>query len=332
MFQIFVFGIGCVLISAVCSLVEAALYAVQPMRLKVLADGGSTAAKTLMTLRKNIGRPVSAILVVNTTVTAAGGTVLGFLSSEVFGQFGATVVAVTFSCTILVLGEIIPKIVGVNYALPVALVFALPLKISCAVLWPVVVLAELFSKKLGGDKVERISHEEVLTVAKMGREAGGIDQLESTIIRNVISMDSVLVKSVVTPRLNVFRLPEDCLIKDAIATVGEQQFTRIPIHRSDDRDDVKSYVMQGDIYRAFLANQGEKPLSNLARDLRIVPDLMRADKLFLSMMDRHDHMVAAVDEYGSFAGVVTLEDLLEQVVGREIADETDAAKLGTTGA
>lgn len=323
MIEIILLGLILIAISAVCSLVEAALYAVQPVKLKSLSDAGSLSAKTLVGLRRNIGRPVSAILVINTTVTAAGGTVLGYMASEGFGQFGASLVAIFFSGTILICGEILPKIIGVNFAQPVALFFAYPLKFTCLVLWPVVVVAEIISKKLGGDKADTISHEEVLTVAKMGREAGGIDQLESTVIKNVIKLDTVLVKSVLTPRLNVFRLPENALINAVIVPIGEQAYSRIPLHASEDRDDVRSYVMQADVYRAYLAGDKDSPLSKLARELRVVPDLMRADKLFLSMLDHHEHMVAAVDEYGSFSGVVTLEDLLEQVMGREIDDESD---------
>ncbi len=327
MIEIILFGAIFIVISAVCSLVEAALYAVQPVKVKALADRGSSTAKVIVGLRRNIGRPVSAILVVNTTVTAAGGTFLGYLASEDFGQFGASLAALLFSGTILVCGEILPKIIGVNFAQPVVLFFAYPLKFTCLLLWPVVVLAELASRRLGGDRAETISHEEVLTVAKMGREAGGIDQLESTVIKNVIKMDSVLVKSVLTPRLNVFRIPEDCKVSEAIAPIGEQAYSRVPLHSPDDRDDVKTYVIQADIYKAYLAGNIASPVSKFARELRVVPDLMRADKLFLSMMDTHEHIVAAVDEYGSFSGVVTLEDLLEHLMGREIADETDAAAL-----
>lgn len=314
-----------IVISAICSLVEAALYAVQPVKLKALADKGSAAAKVIVGMRRNIGRPVAAILVVNTTVTAAGGTFLGYLASDGLTQVGASLVAIFFSGTILICGEILPKIIGVNFAQPVVLFFAYPLKVICLVLWPVVALAEMVSKRLGGDKADTISYEEVLTVAKMGREAGGIDQLESTVIKNVIKMDSVLVKSVLTPRLHVFRLPEDAKISEAIAPISEQAYSRVPLHADGDRDDVRSYVIQADVYRAYLAGDRDFPLAKLARELRVVPDLMRADKLFLSMMDSHEHIVAAVDEYGSFAGVITLEDLLEHVMGREIADETDGA-------
>ena len=169
-----------------------------------------------------------------------------------------------------------------------------------------------------------MSHQEILSMAAIGKEEGALDDLEGSVISNVISLDEELVKDLLTPRVVVFRLDKDTKLSEVAADIGEWNFSRVPLFSKKEPDHLTAYVNQRDIYRELLAGNVDETLEDLARPLKTVPELMRADKLLLTMFEEKEHICAVVDEHGGLAGIITLEDIIEEIVGIEIVDEYDS--------
>jgi CBS domain containing-hemolysin-like protein len=163
-------------------------------------------------------------------------------------------------------------------------------------------------------------------MAEMGHEEGVIDVFEDSVIRNVIGLDRVLVKDILTPRVVVFSLNENIKVGELEKKVLDFPHTRIPLFSPEDPDTVRGYVTQRDISRFLLEGEKDKTLKDFSRTIATVPDVMRADKLMLQMVENHEPICSVVNEHGGFAGLVTLEDLLEEIIGREIVDEFDTVR------
>lgn len=326
--------------SAICSVMEAALYAVPLASVKHLADQGTRRGRVLLHLKSNVERPIAAILILNTIANTAGASVAGWAYGEVwgarFGELGLFAFSAVFIVLILICSEILPKILGVVYCRQIAPVIALPLYWLTKLFTLPIGIASVISKRLRSDnQAPAVSSEEVLSMAQLGTEEGALDHFEGSIIKNVIGLDQLLVRDVLTPRVVVLRLDENLTLAEIENQVLDWNHSRVPLYAEDRPDHLKSYVNQRDIFRKLLANQKGLKLKEVARPLEVVPELMRVDKLLLKMFECREQICAVVDEHGSLAGIVTLEDLIEELLGREIVDEYDTvsdlrlfAKLG----
>jgi len=176
------------------------------------------------------------------------------------------------------------------------------------------------------DEAPAVSQEEVLSMAALGTEEGALDHLEGSVISNVIGLDKILVRDILTPRMNVFRVDEALKLFEVADEVHDWNYSRVPVHAADDPDTLIGYVRQRDILRYLLKGEGDIAFKDIIRSIETVPELMRADKLLLHLLEDRQQICSVVDERGSFAGVVTLEDVLEEVVGREIVDEYDIVR------
>ncbi|MBX7138987.1 MAG: hemolysin family protein [Oligoflexia bacterium] len=319
--------LGSLAVSAICSLVEAAIYAVPVSHVKALADSGSKAGLALQRFKEDIARPISLILLINTMANALGPLVCGWLVGELFENSGYAVgiFSLGFAAAILIIGELIPKTAGVVYCKPVSTVAALPISFLIKLFYPLIRFSEIIHQLLPhNEDAPTVSHEEVLSMAAIGTEEGALDDFEGSVISNVIGLDKLLVKDVLTPRVVVFRLAETTAVGALKNEITGWQFTRIPIFSVEDPDHLTGYVTQRDIYRVLIEGNEQQSLKELARELQTVPELMRVDKLLLRMFEQKEHICAVADEHGSLAGIITLEDIIEEIVGKEIVDEYDA--------
>ncbi|MCB0324355.1 MAG: HlyC/CorC family transporter [Bdellovibrionales bacterium] len=311
------------LISFMCSLMEAALLTVSLPYIKHLADRGSRSGKVLLQFKSHIGRPIAAILILNTVSHTVGASVAGALVAD-YGDHAVVVFSLVFTVLVLYLSEIVPKQLGTSYARQTAEFIALPLLVLTRVLHPIIWATEVVSKRLSGsDEEPSVSEHEVLSMAKLGREEGVLDHLEGSVIRNVVGLDRLLVKDVLTPRIVVFRLEETTALREIREEIMEWSYTRVPIFPSSNPDSITRYVIQRDLFRALVKGETEIQLKDLSRPLSTVSEFMRADKLLLQMFESRESICSVVDEHGAFAGIVTLEDIIEEIVGREIVDEYD---------
>jgi len=325
MIYILVFSISLpIIISAFCSLMEAALYAVPYPYTKHLAESGSKRGKILMSLKNDVQKPIAAILILNTLANTGGAAIAGWAVAATFGETSLVIFSILFTLTVLYASEIIPKVLGVAYCKQISFFMARPLNFLIKILSPLIRASTIISGFIKSSEIQsRISQEEFLSMAALGTEEGALDHLEGSVIKNVIGLDELLVRDVLTPRVVVFRLEENTLLKDVKNSMLDWNHSRVPLYEEEDEDHLKSYVNQRDIYRELVKGNENIPLKDIARELETVPELMRVDKLLLQMFEQKEQICAVVDEHGGLAGIITMEDIIEEVVGREIVDEYD---------
>ncbi len=309
--------------SATCSLMEAALFAVPLPHVRHLADNGSRAGATLLRFKNEIGKPIAAILILNTVSHTVGAAVAGASAAVLFGESGVWIFSIVFTLLILYLSEIIPKQIGVTYSRQVAPMIAVPLSLLIKVLYPLVVVTEQVSRRFGENSEPMVSEEEVLSLTAMGKEEGVLDALEGAVIENIIGLENLMAKDVLTPRVVVFRLDRNLQLGSLVSELEKWNFSRIPLYDPAEPDTVTEFVLQRDVYRALLRGEQDRTLLEISRTLRAVPEFISLDQLLEEMFENREQMCSVVDEHGGFAGIVTLEDVLEEVVGVEITDEYD---------
>lgn len=313
-------------VSFVCSVLEAVLLSVTPSWL-AMADGeGQPAAARLREFKKDIDRPLAAILSLNTIAHTVGAAGVGAQAAVVFASVPVGVISGVLTLAILVFSEIIPKTLGAQYWKPLAPMVARVLVPVIWSMWPLVQLARgiawLMSPKDSGASVSR---EELAAMAELGREEGVLAEDESRILANLFSLGSLRVRSIMTPRIVLFALPEAMTVLESLEASEKQSFTRIPLYR-ENRDQITGYVLKGDVLLAAARAQGDLPLTELRRDVLTVPIEMPLRRLLALFLDKREHIALVAGEFGGTAGVVTMEDVVETLLGLEIVDEADSVE------
>ncbi len=310
-------------VSFFCSLMEAALYAVSLPYVKHRAESGHRAGKLLLQFKEDMGKPIAAILILNTVAHTAGASVAGWSVGELFGSAALLPFSIIYTLVVLYFSEILPKLIGVVQSKFVATAAAAPLAILIRLLFPLIWIADFFTRQIGPSKDGMISAQEVSSMAEIGAEGGALDRLEGSVIVNIIALDKLLVRDVMTPRVVVLRCLESMTLAEAAQNMENWAFSRIPLYKEVDPECLTGYVTQRDVLWALVREGQEKPLKEVSRPLKTVPELMRCDKLLLDMIENKEHICSVVDEHGALAGIITLEDIIEKIVGHEIVDEYD---------
>jgi len=306
---------------------EAALYAVPLGHVRHLAETGSRQGKILNGFKNDIGKPIAAILILNTISNTGGAAVAGAAVAELAGDLWVGVFTVFFTLGILYCSEIVPKQLGVAYSRTVAEFMAVPLQLLTRIFSPLITFSQGVSRRIQrASSQPRVSAEEVLSLAALGTAEGSLDHLEGSVVRNVIRLDQVLVKDLLTPRVVVFRVDEKLTFGQVEMEIAKWKHTRVPIYNKEDPEELTGYVVQRDVYRELIKNNRDGILKEIARKLPVVPEFMRTDQLLQEMVAKRSHIYAVVDEHGALAGIVTLEDIIEELVGQEIVDEYDTVR------
>jgi CBS domain containing-hemolysin-like protein len=306
------------------SLSEAALYAVPVSTARTLAKKNKRGGLALDKIKRDMSRVISAILILNIIGNTVGAAFAGAQAGEIWPEVGVVAFSAVFTVLILMVGEIVPKTLGVTYALPISLFVAPIWLVIARVMGPVVYAASAVSKLFGPkNSSAQVSHEEILSLVNLGASEGTIDQFEEQVIQNVIQIDETLVKDILTPRTAVFSLSERVTIEQARSEIISNQFSRIPLYIPSDPDNLTGYVTHREILESLLAGEGKKQLRDIAHPIKTMPELATIRNVMTEMLKDHEHICALVDEFGSLAGIVTLEDIMEDLVGAEIEDESD---------
>ena len=311
-------------ISAACSLTETVLYSVPWAHIEKLRKEGRPVGQLLYDMRSHVDKPIAAVLTLNTIANTAGSAIAGAAYMAVFGAEYMGIFAAVFTVLVLTFGEIIPKTLGVAYAAPCSTVLAWPLawmvKALAPIIWLTSRLTRLISSSSSGPQ---ISEDDIRAAASLSCKAGGIQAYEEKGIRNILALDQKHVYDIMTPRMVVFSLPQHCTVREAWATPEMWHFSRIPVH-SGDREDLVGMVERRDLARCMTDGSDQNiPLSSLMKPLRFVAETQPLDALLKTFLDSRVHLFAVLDEYGGLAGVVSLEDVLEEILGHEIIDESD---------
>ncbi len=310
-------------VSFVCSLMEAALLSLPRSHVEAMAAEGSRTGAMLKHLQENIDRPLSAILTLNTVAHTVGAAGVGAEAAVVFDSDAVGIASAIMTFAILVFSEIIPKTLGAVHARGLA---GLTAYITRGMIWlcyPLVVLLEWVNRLLGYRRRKAgLGRGEVLATLRLGNELGSLADREHRIATNVMSLPGVRVTEIMTPRTVVFALPTEMTVADVLAEHEELNFGRIPVYE-ETMDHCTGYVHRFQIHKAAAEGNQELTLADLRRPVLTVPDLASVADAMEQLLNRNEHIAVLVDEYGGMSGVVTLEDLLESLLGQEITDETD---------
>ncbi len=312
-----------VFISFLCSVAEAMLYSVPWTHIEKMRNEGSRRGEILYAMRTNIDQPISALLTLNTVANTAGASIAGALASVALGHANMPLFAAVFTVLILIAGEILPKTLGVAYAAPLSSVFAYPLQGLSLIFRPITWLSGLITRHINPASGEpEATEDDIRAMASISRRAGTIQPYEETAIRNILALDQKHVHDVMTPRTVVFSLPMDTALEDAYHNENFWHFSRIPVY-AEDNEDVVGIVSRRDI--ALHRGDAQTTLGDIMSPIRFVQESQTLDNVLTEFLESRQHLFAVLDEYGGLAGVITLEDVLEEMLGREIVDETDVA-------
>ena len=313
-------------VSFLCSIMEAVLLSVTPSYVAALEREGELVGERLHQMKENIDRPLSAILSLNTIAHTVGAAGAGAQAALVFESVPVGVISGVLTLLILIFSEIIPKTLGAVYWRTLAPAVVSTLIPTIILMWPLVKLSEGLTYLLSSDEDETsFSREEFTAMAELGEEEGVFEEKESRILRNLFRFNSLRVQDVMTPRTVVFDLPEGKTIGEVVEEHDEFRFSRIPVY-DDDPDDVTGYVLKDEILLRAAQEEHEVSLEEMAREILVVRENLPLPDLLERLLDRLEHIALVVDEYGGVAGVVSMEDVVETLLGLEIVDEADSVE------
>lgn len=315
-----------IIVSALCSVCEAVLYSVTASQVEMLKKNGYPSAEHLRALRSDIEEPITAILTLNTIANTIGATVAGAAAAKLFGDDNVFLFSVVFTLTILIFSEILPKTIGVTYAYKLAPLITYPLRVMVVVLKPIIWLCRTITDLLPQKVGETISAEELQTIASLSRESGDIDESEEKVINNIIELRSKTIRQVMTPRTVTFSMNEHITVENAMEMLIKLgSHSRIPIYDREPNN-VTGIIMRKDVFEAAAEGKIKLPLSHFTNLAHFVPENGHLSRILADFIDRRQHLFVVVDEYGTMTGVISMEDVLEEIFGREIIDETDKEK------
>lgn len=311
-------------VSFLCSILEAVLLSITPSYIAVLEKNKQKAGPILKKLKKDIDQPLSAILSLNTIAHTIGAAGVGAQAQVVFGNAYVTATSILLTLAILIFSEIIPKTLGATYWKKLSGFAARTTQILVVITYPFVLLSKGITRLISSEeKQPTVSREEFSAMAELGHEEGIFEREESNIFKNLIRFNSLRVKDIMTPRIVVVKYPEAISVKEVLDQKEELRVSRMPVYGKDE-EDITGYVLKNDLYLNFSEGNGERTLKEIKRDVLIVPENISIKTLFERLLENQEHIAVAVDEYGGFSGVVTMEDVVETLLGMEIVDEIDA--------
>lgn len=311
-----------ILVSALCSLLESILYSTRSFTVEAALAGGDHRARQMRSFKSKVDRPLSAILILNTLANTAGAALAGWAAGQLWGGGSLWSFSLSFTAAILIFSEIIPKTVGAVHWPALWHWSVLPLQIITTICTPFIAMVRGLTKLItqGKSGAPTISEEEILAAARMGARDGQISQMESNLIQNIIMLEEVKATDIMTPRTVIFSLDGETPIPVAKRNCLKWPLTRVPVYMNHP-EEVVGYVMKTDL----LASQEDSSqmVKSLAKQIHFVPGSANALYLLNLFLRRREHIRMVVDEYGGIMGLVTLEDVLETLVGSEIVDESD---------
>ncbi|MEM1070309.1 MAG: hemolysin family protein [Planctomycetota bacterium] len=309
--------------SFLCSIAEAVLLSITPSYLAERRKEDSATAKRILRLRENIDRPLAAILSLNTIAHTVGAAGVGAQAAKVYGDAYVGVTSAVLTLLILVFSEIIPKTIGALYWRSLAGPMAVAVDWLILLLFPLVWLSEFLTKLLSkGHQPKLVTREEIAAIADLGTEEGILKSRESKILENLFRLDSVQVQHVMTPRTVVITFEQSRTVESIAEEIKEIPVSRLPIYE-ERRDHVTGFVLKGDLLMALASGETDKTLEDFRRPIHAVKESDPITQVFDQLLTHRAHIALVVDEFGGMDGIVTLEDVVETLLGLEIVDEHD---------
>ncbi|MEZ5007633.1 MAG: CNNM domain-containing protein [Chitinophagales bacterium] len=325
----FVLAIG---VSFLCSILEAVLLSITPRYVNQKEHEGSKIAVHLKEFKEDIDKPLSSILTLNTIAHTVGAIGVGAQASiaikaEALHLFGLDIswegiIAALMTLCVLILSEIIPKTIGANNWRALAPFTVRTIRILNFILLPFIWVSQLITKRLKNEKgVSVLTRTDFLMMADEIEKGGIIDVEDSKIIRNVLHWNEIPVSKIMTPRTVILAaLGSDTI--QSLYDAHELRHSRIPIYNKD-IDGIDGYVLKDKVLESIINGKGNEPLSSIKREFLVFKRTDRVDDTFNALMDKREHIGLVLNEFGGVEGIVTLEDIMETVIGQEIVDEYD---------
>ncbi|MDF1698471.1 MAG: CNNM domain-containing protein [Saprospiraceae bacterium] len=330
MIEIFIWALVSIIFSFLCSIWEAVLLSITPTYVNTELNKGSSLGKSLKGFKNDIDRPLSAILTLNTVAHTAGAIGVGaaaaktFAGKEVFNLISyETVVAVLMTLAILYFSEIIPKTIGANNWKKLTPFTVKSLTFLLWALFPLIWVSQLITKSFKKDKEKGVlTRTDFLALADVGKTSGALEESESSIITNLLGMDTLKVQDIMTPRSVMQFVDEETTLQDYYDSHQPMRFSRIPIYH-EKPDSLTGLVLKDEILIQMLHGKQNEPLKIIKREVKIINQDKSLKELFAFLTEEHTHIAIVHDNYGSITGLVTMEDMMETILGLEIVDESD---------
>lgn len=309
----------------VASLLEAVLLSTTHAYVAVLEEEGHRAGKMLAQIRSNINEPIAAILTLNTIAQILGSSLGGAIALHVFGSHGIAIFSAILTLGVLIVAEIIPKTIGARYWKRIAPTAAYVLRGMVVVMKPILLPLSLVHRVLErrGERAKTISRAELEVMASIGRREGTLDQEEWEVVTNVMNLDEIVVGEVMTPRTSMVAIAVEASVEEAKDLMLEEGHLRLPVYEAS-IDRVVGVILARDLWRAD--REGVTEIREIVRPPILVPESKPVEDLIREMRQQRIRMAIVLDEFGGTAGLVTLEDLIEEIIG-EIQDEHEQEPL-----
>ena len=320
---IYIIMLASVLLSALCSMLEATLLSTPLSYITGLDDQGVKGAKRLKKLKVNPDRPISAILCLNTIANTVGASIVGSLVFEVYGDALVGVFSTIFTFAILILSEIIPKTIGTSYWRKLALPASVIINAMIFIAFPLVWVLERLQKRISShsDQVS-VSREDISAMVSVATEEEVIEKDEKMMIQNLLKLDEITAHEIMTPS-TVVEMAEGQMTIREFYDSADLTHSRILVYDDDNDDYVIGYALRQDVLEKMAEDKFETTVREITRPILSFPEEEPVGNIWEKFLERKEHISVIIDEYGTFRGIVTLEDVIETMLGQEIVDETD---------
>lgn len=312
-------------VSFLCSVLEAVLLSLTPSFVEKTQSEQPRAGATLVKIRENLDQSLSSILILNTFAHTIGAAGVGSRAVQIFGAQWETLIAVLLTLAILYFSEIIPKTLGATFwrqlAVPAAFTISWLVKLVYPLVWISTRLTRLFSK----NHENEITREEIIALASIGQRDGALYTQETEYLSNLLRLREIKTEAILTPRSVVHMMDAATTVSDALNNPRTMEFTRTPIY-GENIDDIQGKVIRSDLFEAERNGHGDVPIKQVAKPIIRVSEKLPVQQLIDLFIKQKAHLFLVEDEFGQTAGVVTLEDAIETLLGREIVDERDTVE------
>ena len=309
-------------ISFICSLTEAVLLSIPQSYLASIRENQKWAG-SLLSYKEDIDKPLSAILSLNTIAHTVGAAGVGVEAAKLFGETSIGLVSAILTILILIFSEIIPKTIGAKYNKTFSSFTLYAIKAMVFVTYPLVLLSNQITNLFSKDKAQVTSRDEIAALANMGYNDGVFSMQENKIIQNILNLKKIKVTEIMTPRVVIVSADENSTLDEFKKNKEFLNFSRIPVYLNDD-EKITGYVFLQDILEKITEDKSKnESLTAFKRNILTYPNTVNLFALFNHLIQKKEHIAIIVDEYGGLDGIVTMEDIIETLIGIEIIDEKD---------
>mgnify|MGYP004471068443 CR=1 FL=1 len=320
-----IYMLGTLGVSFLCSLLESVLMSTPLSFITMKKEQGYKPAEKFFKYKSDPDRPLAAILSLNTIANTLGAAAVGRQATILFGSTWFGIISALTTLLVLVFSEIVPKTIGTTYWKNLMGFVTSVISFLTILMWPLVIIVQLITKLLSKDDDEAtVSRDEVTAMANIGLEEGVIDSDENKVIQNIMKLDKVQACDVMTPRIVAMTAQENMTLKNFYKNDAYLHFSRIPVY-ADSPEYITGYILLSDALEGLADDEFDKRLVELKRPISFFKEEDSCGHIWEELLKKHEQIALIIDEYGCFQGILTLEDIIETILGLEIIDENDQA-------